>query len=88
LINKAYFNVVVMGIIELTTIVLRGQPGQRCPWPPAIQPAADGDVSIFVTKINARTNDGYWCQLVARLVPESPKPLVQKAKINNAHADK
>lgn len=68
-------------------------PGSRENVPDPVEPPVNGahgptasnDVtekgdSTIVAKINPRTNDGYRIQLVARLVSESPNPLVRRAK--------
>jgi hypothetical protein len=55
--------------------------------PPAIQDVSEKDDSTIVATINPRMNDGYRWKFVARLVPESPKPLAHKSKEYNAHAD-
>lgn len=55
--------------------------------PPAFEDVAEKDDSTIVATINPRLADGYRYELVARLVPESPKPLARKAKKTTAHAD-
>jgi hypothetical protein len=49
---------------------------------------AEKDIPTFVATINPRVNYGYWCQLVARIVPKSPNPLTQRAKTINTHVHK
>jgi hypothetical protein len=75
-------------IDAINNAAAQNQPCNGADGPPAFRDVTEKDDSTIVATINPRTNDGYRCQLVARIVPESPNSLPQKAKSFNAHADK
>jgi hypothetical protein len=56
--------------------------------PAALAAGLNVDSEYPLEALPMTSPDGYRFQLVARLEPESPNPLVHRAKKTNAHANK